>query len=229
MTRPHTAAERIILAKAEADLDAGLHHLRERLASEAHGPLAFLARGVEAAVMGGITALELRPRMRDDVTFLMDLAKRVNAGEDPAILAKENIARVLRVRELNLVVRVKDPDFQPVLARCEAEMAMRLPDLGRMVAIEDPKDYDDLLLRAFPTRELPDRIVAENTALMEWIFEHALAHPHVVRLPRSLLPKLATLGRDVTRWQTARVLRGLDEAYGKPDTDSAAGSSSRPS
>lgn len=213
---PATAAERIILAKAEADLDAGLGNLRERLAKEINGPLAFLARGVEAAVMGGITALELRPRMREDVQFLMDLAKRVHAGEDPARLARENIQRVLRVRELNLVVKVKDAKFQPVVARCEAEMAKRLPDLARMVAVEDPKDYDDLLRRAFPTRELPDQIVAENTLLMDWIFAYAEANPELLRIPRSLVPKLTTIGRDVTHWQTARVKAGLDATYAAP-------------
>ncbi|MEA3201913.1 MAG: hypothetical protein QOE90_3341 [Thermoplasmata archaeon] len=214
------AAERIILAKAESDLDAGLSHLRERLAREAHGPLAFLARGLEAAVMGGLAALELRPRLRDDVVFLMDLAKRVHAGEDPAPLAREHLPRVLRVRELNLVVKVKDPRFAPVLARCEAEMALRLPDLARMVMVEEPKDYDELLLAAFPTREIPDHIVAENTQLMDWIFGYAEQHPDLLRLPRSVVPKLATIGRDVTAWQTARVVRGLDEAYAKPPPDS---------
>jgi hypothetical protein len=212
------AAERILLAKAEADLDAGLAHLRERLASEAHGPLAFLARAVESAVMGGLAALELRPRLRDDVQFLVDLARRVQAGEDPERLAAENVARVLRLRELGLLVRTKDPRFQPVLDRCREDMARRLPDLAHMVAVPDPRDYDDLLLRAFPTRETPDRIVAENGALMAWIFDQADAHPELLRIPRNLVPKLTRIGRDVTRWQIDRVQRGLDEAYGKRAT-----------
>lgn len=210
------AAEKIILAKAENDLDAGLRHLRERLAREAHGPLAFLARGVEAAVMGGIAALELRPRVRDDVQFLTDLAKRTHAGEDPHALAHEHIGRVLRLRELNLIVKVKDPRFQPVQERCADAMAKRLPDLARMVMVDDPADYDDLLVKAFPTRDLPDRIVDENAALMTWIFDHADAHPDLLRLPRSLVPKLTTVGRDVTQWQTERVRQGLDQTYGKP-------------
>ncbi|GEM_PF-4539868 len=209
-------AERILLAKAEADLDAGLHHLRERLSQEAHGPLAFLARGVEAAVMGGLAALELRPRLREDVQFLLDLARRVDAGEDALRLARENAPRVLRLRELNLIVKVKDARFQPVLERCEAEMARRLPDLATLARVESAKDYDDLLLQAFPTRELPDRIVEENTALMEWVFDHADANPDLLRLPRSLVPKLTLIGRDVTRWQTQRVKQGLDQLYGKP-------------
>jgi hypothetical protein len=210
------ASERIILAKAEADLDAGLAHLRERLAREAHGPLAFLARGVEAAVMGGLAALELRPRMREDVQFLMDLAKRVHAGEDPAKLAEENVARVLRLRELNLVVKVKDARFQPIVERCGREMAKRLPDLARMVMVEEPTSYDDLLVKAFPTRTTPDEIIRDNTALMTWIFDQADANPDLLRLPRSVVPKLTTVGRDVTSWQTQRVNDGLDQAYGKP-------------
>ena len=213
------ASERLILEKAEKDLDAGLEHLRVRLRDEVHGPLAFLARGVEAAVLGGIAALELRPRMRDDVAFLMQLAARVNAGEDPAKLAAEHVQRVLRVRELNLVVKTKDPRFQPVVDRCRDLMAKRLPDLGRMVAIEDPKDYDDLVRRAFPALDEPLRIVEENHALMMWVFDQAEAHPELLRIPRSMVPKLASLGREVTTWQTDRVLQGLRSLY--PGADSA--------
>lgn len=215
------AAERILLAKAEADLDAGLAHLRERLKGEAHGPLAFLARGVEAAVMGGISALELRPRIRDDVTFLLGLAQQVRDGADPAHLAAQHVERVLRVRELNLVVKVKDPRFQAVVDRCKVEMARRLPDLARMSSVDEPADYDDLLRRAFDGPDQPQRILDENHALVMWIFEHAEANPDLLRLPRSLVPKLAAIGRDVTSWQTTRARQGIHAVWASTETSAS--------
>lgn len=211
-------ASRIIVQKAEADLDAGLEHLRKLLASETHGKLAFLARAVEGAVLGGIAMLELRPRMRDDVHFLIGLAGQVHDGADPAALADEHLLRVIRHRELGLVVRVKEPEFQPVVEMARAAMTKRLPDLARMVSVEAPKDYDDLLLRAFPTVDEPRQIVAENRELMDAIFAHAEAHPHLLRIPKTLVPRLANLAREVTDWQTKRVEEGLRQAYGRLDS-----------
>ena len=212
------AAERILLQKAESDLDAGLAHLRERLASETHGKLAFLARAAEGAVLGGLTMLELKPRMREDVRFLIDLAGQVHAGADPAKLTDEHLARALRLRELGLVVKTKDAAFQPVLQMAREAMIARLPDLAVMVSIVEPKDYDDLLRRSFPTAERPREIVAANQKLMLDIFAYAEAHPEILRIPRSLVPKLAHLARDVTTWQVQRVEEGLRLTYGPLDS-----------
>lgn len=214
MTATPTAAHRILLDHAERDLDEGLEHVRRRLKESASGPLAFLARGLEAAVLGGVAMLELRPRLREDVAFLLDLAGQVEAGADPAKLAGEHLARVLRLKELNLIVKVKDPAFQPILDLCREAFAARLPDLARMAAVPEPRDYDDLLVRAFPDRKEPERIVRANRDLMLGIVEHAERNPHLLRMPSGFIPRVALIARDVTEWKTAEVLRGIEEAYG---------------
>lgn len=207
-------AHRILLEHAERDLDEGLEYVRRRLKEDAKGAFAFLARGLEAAVLGGVAALELRPRMREDVRFLLDLAMQAHAGADVAGLADEHLPRVLRLKDLNLVVKVKDPDFQPALAWCREAFLARLPDLARMASVPDPVDYDDLLRKAFPDRAEAERIVRENRELMLRLFDHAERNPHLLRIPSSFVPRVAELARDVTEWKTREVMRGLDEAYG---------------
>ena len=208
------ASHRILLDHAEHDLDEGLDFVRRRLKESGSGPLAFLARGLEAAVLGGVAMLELRPRLREDVVVLLDLAAQVRAGADPGKLAEENVARVLRLRELNLVVKVKDPAFQPVLDLCREAFAARLSDLARMEGVPDPRDYDDLLVKAFPDREAPERIVRENRDLMMRIVDHAERNPHLLRMPTGFVPRVAQLAREVTEWKTEQVMRGIDDVYG---------------
>lgn len=200
---------------AERDLEEGLAYVRQRLKEDSKGAFSFLARGMEAAVLGGVAALELRPRLREDVRFLLDLATQVNAGADVAALADEHLPRVLRLKDLNLVVKVKEPDFQPALAWCREAFLARLPDLARMAAVPDPVDYDDLLRTAFPDRAVAERIVRENRDLMIRLFDHADQNPHLLRIPTSFVPRVAELARDVTEWKTREVMRGIGEAYGK--------------
>lgn len=211
---PLGAAHRILLDHAERDLDEGLAFVRQRMRESAKGPFAFVARGLEAAVLAGLGALELRPRLREDVAFLLDLCARVDAGADPRKLAEEHLARVLRLRELNLVIKVKDPAFQPVLDLCTQAFAARLPDLARLARVPEPRDYDDLLVRAFPAREEPEGIVRANRDLMLAIVAHAEKNPGLLRIPDALVPRVAELAREVTEWKTQEVLRGIDEAYG---------------
>lgn len=207
-------SHRILLDHAERDLDEGLDFVRRRIRETASGPFGFVARGLEAAILAGLAALELRPRLREDVAFLLRLADEVTAGADAAKLAEENLARVLRLKELGLVVKVKDPAFQPILDLCRASFTARLPDLARMAAVPDPADYDDLLRRAFPDRADPERIVAENRELMIRIVEHAERNPHLLRMASGFVPRVAELARDVTEWKTQQVLRGIDQTYG---------------
>ena len=211
---PRNAAHRILLDHAERDLDEGLAFVRQRLRESAKGPFAFVARGLEAAVVAGLAAIELRPRLREDVAFLLDLCAQVDAGADPRKLAEEHLARVLRLRELGLVVKVKDPAFQPVLDLCREAFAARLPVLARMARVPEPRDYDDLLVRAFPERDEPERIVRANRDLMLAIVAHAEKNPSLLRLPHALVPRVVELAREVTEWKTKEVLRGIDEAYG---------------
>lgn len=202
-----------ILQRAEQDLDEGLDHVRKLLKEQGKGPLAFIARGLEMAVLGGLAALELRPRMREDVTFLMGLAERVNRGEDPARLVEENLPRALRLKELSLLAKVKDPAFAPVQAKAKEIFLARLPDLARMVAVSQPASYEDLVVRAFPEKEHVVRIVRENRDGLVWVVDHAERNPHLLRLPKNLVPRIAALAREVTDWQTARVLAAVDAMY----------------
>lgn len=208
-----STAELILVARAREDLEAGIRYKVERIRASVH-PL--LARAMEAGVLGAVSLIQLRERFRDDVLFLCALARRANAGEDPGTLADEHVARALRLRELALIAREKDPEFQPLLAMARDLMARRLPDLGRMVAVEDPRDYDDLVRRAFPDRSHVEDLVEDNRVRVLAIVDHVAAHPHLLRIPRAWVGKLRDVGRDVIEWETARVLKGVDEIYASP-------------
>lgn len=210
---PLRPSHRLLLDHAERDLEEGLDFVRRRLRESAKGPFGLVARGLEAAVLAGLAALELRPRLREDVALLLRLADEVAAGADPRKVADENLARVLRLKDLNLVVKVKDPAFQPVLELCRAAFATRLPDLARMAAVQDPADYDDLLRKAFPDRAVAEQIVRENRELMMRVVEHAERNPRLLRMPDGFVPRVAEIAREVTEWKTREVLRGIDEAY----------------
>lgn len=207
---PPDRTESLILVRAEQDLEEGIRYKVERIRASGHP---FFARAMEAGVTGAVSLIQLRERYRDDVRFLCELARRANAGEDPGRLADEHIARALRLKELSLVVREKDPEFQHVLVTAREILAKRLPDLGRMVAVKDPADYDDLVRKAFPDRKHVEAFVEENRLLMLRLLDDMTRHPHILRIPRSWVPKMAEIGRDIIEWQTARVLKGVDEIY----------------
>ena len=207
---PPTRAEELLVQRAEVDLAAGIDYHVERIRSSGH-PL--FARAMESGVTGAIRVIQLRERFRDDVLFICSLARRAHAGEDPRKLAEENIAQALRLKEMGLIAREKDPAFQAILADARDLMALRLPDLGRMVAVEDPKDYDDIVRRAFPERAYVEAMVRDNRTRVLAIVRRIGEDPHVLRVPRSWVPKLQDIARDLVEWQTARVLKGLDEIY----------------
>ena len=206
-------SESILVERAQVDLAAGIEYKVARIRASGHP---FFARAMETGVMGAISLIQLRERFREDVLFVCSLAHRANAGEDVGKLADEHVARAMRLRELSLIARVKDPEFQPLLAMARDLMAARLPDLGRMVAVEDPRDYDDLVRKAFPDRKPVDDLVEDNRRRVLDIVDHVAAHPHVLRVPRAWLGKLQEVGRDVVEWQTARVRKGVDEIYAAP-------------
>lgn len=204
-------ADALILERAERDLEEGLAHTRDRI--RASHPNPFVWRPMEAAVMGAVATIQLRHRYRGDVTLLLSLAHRVAEGADPAKLAEENIARVLHTRELALIVREKDPAFERILAGATKNFAIRLPDLAKMVKVADPADYADLVRKAFPERREVELIIQENRAFTMSVIDEFAAHPHMLRVPAGWIPKLNDLSREVIEWQTARILRALDEIY----------------
>lgn len=210
MSSSTSRAEAILAERAQRDLEEGIHHNARRIRESGHP---FLARAMDAGVMGALSLIQLRERFKEDVRFVCELARRVNAGEDPEKLAAENIARAMRLKELALVAREKDPEFAGVVDRARAILAKRLPDLGRMVAVEDPADYDDLVRKAFPDRARVDRIVEENRVDVLAIIEHVAKHPHLLRVPSSWIPKMRDIAVEVVEWETARVKKGVDEIY----------------
>lgn len=204
-------ADEILLARAERDFEEGLAHARQRI-RETHGRLA--AGTLDALVMGAVATLGLRSRMKDDVRHLLALAHRVAAGEPPRPLAEAEIDRVMRMKQsMGLLARVDDPEFQHVRALALDLFARRLPDLARLASVPDPVDYDDLVRKAFPDRAEVDALVQDNARTMEAIIAHLEKHPHVLRMPSGLTPKIAATARDMVAWKVGEVARGVDEIY----------------
>lgn len=205
------SADALILQRAEQDLDEGIAHARH--VAREHAP-ALLKGAYEAAVTTAITTIHLRSRFRDDVTFILELAHRVDGGDDPEELAREHLPRVLHEKELALLARTKDPEFQPLVEWARENFAARLPDLATMVAVKAPASYEALVRAAFPDRKRVDAIVDANAAHVLRVVAHLEAHPHLLRLPHAWAPRLARTAREVVEWQTARVRRGVEEIYG---------------
>lgn len=204
-------ADAILVAHAEADLEKGLARIRARI-REAHGPIAGPA--IEALVTGAVATLRLRARRRDDARFLLALAHRVEAGEDPRELARQHLDHVLRLDDkMGFLAKDDAPEFQPVKEMALDLFARRLPDLARMASVEGPEDYDDLVRRAFPGRAAVEAIVDDNMRTVAAMVEHLEQNPHVLHAPRSLTPKLAAMARDMLAWTSTEAKRGIEEIY----------------
>lgn len=200
---------------AEEDLERGIARIRARV-REAHGP--FVGSTMDALVVGAVATLRLRARRREDARFLISLARRVQAGEDPRAIAEEHVDDVLRLRDsMASLVRSHDPDLQPARALALDLFARRLPDLARLASVDDPRDYDDLVRRAFPERSHVEEVVEDNARTVAAMVDHLERHPHLLHAPRSLTPKLASIARDMVAWTTREARRGIDEIY-KPST-----------
>ena len=141
----------------------------------------------------------------------------MNAGESAQTLATDHIERVLRMRELTLLARTKEPEFRPLLDRARAFFAARLPDLARMVAIDDAKDYAELVRRAFPERKEAQDIVHANAAHVTSVVADLKTHPHLLRVPHAWVPRIAGIAHDMVEWQTARVLASVERIYATTD------------
>lgn len=205
-------ADAYILERAQRDFEEGLEFVRLRLRENTAHPT-LVARAMEVGVMGAVSTLQLRPRYKDDVLFLLSLAHRVHAGEDAGTLARENLPRALRMRELALVARVREHEFQRVLDLSLDVFEARLPDLARMIAVKDPSSYGDLVRRAFPDETYVLSFVEENREIMLEIIEHFEAHPKLVRIPTSWVPSLAQATRDVINWEADCVAASVREMF----------------
>ncbi|HEX2022651.1 MAG TPA: hypothetical protein VHH36_08050 [Candidatus Thermoplasmatota archaeon] len=205
-------ADDLILEKAQQDFEEGLAFLRERLRAGTGHPT-IVARAMEAGILGAIATLQLRPRYREDVLFLLALGRRVAAGEDPATIARENFDRAIRMRELALVARVKDPAFQRVRDLALSVFEARLPDLARMVTVGEAPDYDHLVRAAFPERAPVVAMIEENRATMLALVEHVANNPGVLRIPSSWVSSLSDVASDMIEWESARVLDAVERIY----------------
>lgn len=208
-----TRADELIVERAQQDFEEGLEWVRLRLRDPNRGHSTVVARAMELGVMGAVSTLQLRPRYKDDVHFLLGLAHRVNAGEDPTTLARENLPRVLRMRELALVARVREPPFQRVLDLALDVFQARLPDLARMAAVKEPASYGDLVRRAFPDAKYVLGFIEENREIMTEIVNHFETHPKLLRIPGSWVPSLASVAREVVDWETDRVTTSVRRMF----------------
>lgn len=206
-----TSADDILVARAEQDFEEGLAHVRQRI-KETHGRIAGAA--LDALVMGALAALQVRARMGKDVRDIIGIARRAQDGEDVRALCAAHLDHVLRLkRGMHLVAREDDPDFQRVRAMALDLFEARLPDLARMVLVQAPLDYPDLVRKAFPERAHVDALVDDNAARVAAILDHLQEHPHVLRIPQAMAPKLGHTAREFLAWKVADVKRGVDEIY----------------
>ena len=205
-------ADEILAQHAEADFEVGFAHARQRI-RETHGRI--VGATLDALVVGAVSTLGVRSRMRQDVRELVALAHRAAKGEDPRKLGEEHIDSILRLKsKMHLIAREDHPDFQPIMALAEGLFAKRLPDLARLVAVKEAATYDDIVRQAFPERTHVDAMVDDNAQAVAAMIEHLEKHPHVLRMPSSLTPKMAAMAREFIDWKVAEVRRGVDEIYG---------------
>lgn len=232
-TEPPTADD-LIVQRAEKDFEDGLVHARQRI-KETHGFLA--GATLDALITGAVAALHVRTRMAKDVRELIDIARRVETaakrgadgsadpsskGEDARKLGAVHLDHILRLkRGMHLIAREDDPAFLYIRERCLDLFEARLPDLARMAAVEGPKDYADLVRRAFPDRAHVDAMVDDNAARVAAILDHLEKNPHVLRMPQAMAPKLAHSAREFLTWKVADVKKGVDEIYAERKVQSA--------
>ena len=206
-------ADDIIVKRAELDFEQGLAHARQRI-KETHGFL--VATTLDALVTGAVAALHMRTRMAKDVRELIDISRRVQKGEDARKLSAAHLDHILRLkRGMHLIAREDDPAFLAIREMCLDIFEARLPDLARMATVEGPEDYVDLVRKAFPERAHVDAMIDDNAARVGAIFDHLEKHPHVLRMPQSMAPKLAKTAREFLDWKVADVKQGVDEIYAR--------------
>lgn len=204
-------ADDLLVARAEADFEAGLAHARERLRAS-HGRIAGAA--LDALVMGAVAALHVRARLGKDVRDLVEIARRAQRGEDARVLGAQHLDHILRLkRGMHLIAREDDPEFLYVREMALDLLEARLPDLARMAAVEGATSYDEVVRKAFPDRAHVDHLVDDNARRVGALLDHLEKHPHVVRMPQTMAPKLAQSAREFLAWKVAEVKRGVDEIY----------------
>lgn len=209
-TEPRTADD-IIVRHAELDFEQGLAHARQRV-KETHGRISGAA--LDALITTAVAALHVRTRMAKDVRELIGIARRAEQGENARELGAAHLDHILRLkRGMHLIAREDDPEFLRVREMALDLFEARLPDLARMAAVREPRDYADLVRKAFPDRAHVDALVDDNARRVEAMLDHLEKHPHILRMPQALAPKLAHSTREFLDWKVADVKRGVDEIY----------------
>lgn len=213
-------AEDLIVARAERDLDDGIAHAMSLLRAGHSRPV---GAALAALVGASMRTLHLRERIEIDSRYLLTFARRLDAREPVERLVAEAWPELVRRRRLHLVVREKDPEYPPAEREFLAFFALRLPDLARLARVTGATSYDDLVRRAFPDRAEVDAMVTENGAFAHATVARFEAHPHLLRVPAGMVPKLAATAREFVDWQVAKIRRGVDEIYGLGKTGSDSG------
>ena len=211
MSSSTKTSDEIIVERAQKDFEDGLAHARQRI-KETHGR--FAGAALDALVASAVAALHVRARMPTDVRELIAIARRAQKGEDARALCAAQLDHVLRLkRGMHLIAREDDPEFQRIREMTLDLFEARLPDLARMASVEGAADYADLVRKAFPDRAHVDALVDDNTRRVEAILAHLEGHPHILRMPQSMAPKLSQSAREFLAWKVADVKRGVDEIY----------------
>ncbi len=204
------AADELIIAQAEKDVEAGVGRAIELVHAGHSRPVAIALDGL---VRTAIRTLRVRERVHDEVGFVLALARRHAAGEDAATLAAEGVPELLRRKRTHLVVRVNAPSYGELVASFEAALTARLPDLARLVAVDDAADYPALLRTAFPDRAEADAILDEQAVWIREVIAHFGQHPDLLRVPRRLVARLVDTAGDMIEWQIERARADVDAAY----------------
>jgi len=204
------ASDEILVRKALLDYDRGLEDARARLRLD-HNRL--VAATIDKVLMTAVRTIHLRENMEDDVRFLLTLAHATRGGADAHELAEEHLDRILRLDRLKLIVRVHDAGFQTIRDACRAAFAARLPDLAHMAAVENPHDYDDLLLQAYPDPAAVDAIIEANVKLFEVIVQALEREPSLLRVPKAIVKNIVATTNDIVHLEAKRVRRNVRDLY----------------
>ena len=202
-------ARDILIERATRDVHDTLVEVRRRFAS--HPNVA--VRRLGAPVLALVALVNPHKRMARDVDALLRVAARYQAGESAEALADEQLAELLDLRSLRLVIRTEHAQWARVMVLTRRVFVARLPDLARLVAVEAPVDYADLVRRAFPVESVVQEIVARNGAETLALLDDVQRHPDLLRLPSAWIEHLMPFAHEVVAWKLAQIADELAAIY----------------
>lgn len=221
---PDRYARNLALARARFDLEVAetFRQVEGRVAHLFSGPLALLNRlakglfhhvGVREARKRVEVQFALHERAARDVPHL-GLAAAVERHA-PEILAHDDfLARIDRAH----------PAAKGARELVEEAFRLRLAPVARILHEGEGADFD-ALVRSTHTRAELEELFAQEFGIARRLMDLAEERDGLVRAPRSLIPRLVTLGRELLHWYETRVDAELDRIF---PTAGRAGDTSRP-